>query len=232
MIKTKDGVTNDDITAAKTLALEVLNSTRERDDAHGKWFPNGIDGLSLSVSVGKDGVQVGLTLSGPKPSPGDTALAFTIPHALDTEQRVMAAAKTAAQDAANLKDCNKFVKVVANAVGIPIDPAADADAIVESIQSAPWTLLPLGDNKAAMAKAAEGKLVLAGLKKNEFKTPHSHGHVAVVHGHAVAGHPGFPHASWGSLDGTGAQAGTFDGSIRDTFPLSDLSKIHYGFRDI
>ena len=231
--KTRRPVENakDDSAVVGRLAKELIATVKEQTAQDRIWFPNGIDSLTINVSVSAQGANLSLSIAGPK-SAGIAGATAALSLLAAGEQRVMDASKEAGKIPANLADCNKFVKDVASRVGITIDPNANADRIVDIIGTGPWTPLPVGDNAAAMSKAAEGKLVVAGMKASEFTTPHSNGHVAVVHGHEVAGHPGFPHASWGSLNGSGPSAGTVDGSIRNSFPVKDLSKIHYGFRDL
>jgi len=194
----------------------------ERVSMSGKVFPNGIDQVELELGIGGPAAfSLKLKVSGPSPRTSHVSqFASTI---------VFDACKTVSGDAAAMKDCNKFVKKVASMCGITIDSGANADEIVDIIGSAPWKFdIPLGAAEAAMEKAATGFLVVAGMKKSEFSKPHSNGHVAIVHGESVAGHPGFPHASWGSLD----LNGKFYGSIRDCFPVSDLARVHYGYIQI
>jgi hypothetical protein len=216
------------------LTCALINTIRTAPgEAARIWFPGGIDAVNLAVTLSPSGVSVNLSINGPTTPVGVQApVVAARAFAVADESRVMAAVQVAGSNPANLKDCNKFVKAVASQCGVDVDANADADAIVDIITGDTWTQIAAGDNETAMAKAKEGKLVIAGMRTDEFSSPHSHGHIAVVHGHEDANHPGFPHASWGSLDGTGAQAGTVDGLLRNTFPIVDLAKVHYAFRDI
>jgi hypothetical protein len=95
-------------------------------------------------------------------------------------------------------DCSGFACTVAAAVGVPLQ--GPADNIVDTITGGgSWSKLANGP--AATAAAADGKLVLAGLKGKDQATPNEHGHVVVV----VDGGPYqglYPYAFWGSLGGT------------------------------
>jgi hypothetical protein len=127
-----------------------------------------------------------------------------------------------------MKDCNAFVKNVTGNFGVTIDPSLDADGIVDSFTSAPFTKTTM-DPSAAISWANDG-LVVAGMKRAELDGTYgnySHGHVAIVHNIADPNHPGFPMASWGTLGGRGKS----DTSIRQSFPAAacDDDAVHFAF---
>lgn len=127
-----------------------------------------------------------------------------------------------------MNDCNQFVKNVAAFVGVTIGADLDADGIVDSFSSAPFTKTTM-DPATAISWANDG-LVVAGMKKSELDGTYgsySHGHVAIVHNQADPNHPGFPMASWGTLGGRGKS----NTSIRLSFPAAacDDDAVHFAF---
>lgn len=125
-------------------------------------------------------------------------------------------------------DCNAFVKNVAGQFGVTINASLNADGIVGSFGSAPFTKTTM-DPTTAMSWANDG-LVIAGMTKTELNAgygPHSNGHVAVVHNIADSNHRNFPMASWGVLGGRGKS----DASIRLSFPAAacDADAVHFAF---
>ncbi len=132
-------------------------------------------------------------------------------------QRIINACEAAFE--ANKDDCNKFVKAVAAKFDIQI--TGNANAITDAIQGAGWT--QLADGAAAAAKAADGHLVIGGLKGADQATPSDHGHVVVV----VKGdleHDKYPKAYWGRLGGTGSKNEGVNWAWRKT----DRDNIKYG----
>jgi hypothetical protein len=122
----------------------------------------------------------------------------------------------AAQD-----DCNKFVKAVADELGITV--TGDANSIVDQIVGAGWT--KLADGKAAAHEAALGSFVIGGLKGSDQEVPSAHGHVVVV----VRGpldRNKYPTAYWGRLGGGGAKNKTINWSWRS----GDRDRVIYGAR--
>jgi len=78
----------------------------------------------------------------------------------------------------NRNNCSGFVHSVAAELGVPL-PSGNADSIMGGLaQSAEWKKLDNGEEAAK--KAAEGYLVIAGLKGNEHQPGRNNGHVAVV----------------------------------------------------
>ncbi len=99
--------------------------------------------------------------------------------------------------AANQGDCSAFARAVAGQLGVAL--AGDADQIVDTLRTSPeWT--PLANAVAAARAAANGDLVIAGLKGAEQAVPNAHGHVVVVVDGPLA-HDAYPTAYWGSLGG-------------------------------
>jgi hypothetical protein len=119
------------------------------------------------------------------------------------------------------------VKKVAGNFGVTIDAGLDADGIVGSFGSAPFTKTTT-DPATAMSWANDG-LVVGGMTKAQLNKygPHKNGHVSIVHNTADSAHPGFPMASWGSLGGRGMS----NTSIRQSFPAAacDEDKVHFAF---
>ena len=76
------------------------------------------------------------------------------------------------------KDCNKFVKEVASELRekLPGGVDADADGIMTEMDTHWRELSP----ERAILAAGQGVFVVAGLRKKDFKTPHTNGHVCVV----------------------------------------------------
>jgi hypothetical protein len=126
-----------------------------------------------------------------------------------------------------MTDCNAFVRKVAANFGVTIDSSLDADGIVGSFGSAPFTKTTM-DPATAMSWANDG-LVVAGMTKAELNKygPHSNGHVAIIHNAPDTAHPGFPMASWGSLGGRGKS----NTSVRQSFPATacDDDAVHFAF---
>jgi hypothetical protein len=127
-----------------------------------------------------------------------------------------------------MTDCNAFVKKVAGNFGVTIDATADADKIVDSFGSAPFTKTTM-DPKVAMGWAKDG-LVVAGMKQSELDPrygTYTHGHVAIVHNAEDQVHKGFPMASWGTIGGRG-QSNT---TIRQSFKAKacDDKAVHFAF---
>jgi hypothetical protein len=80
-----------------------------------------------------------------------------------------------------------------------------ANEIVDTIRGGNgWAPLPNG--AAAAKSAADGKLVIGGLKGSEQTHPDLHGHlVVVVDGQLAPTHHAYPKAYWGKLGGRGAK---------------------------
>jgi len=112
---------------------------------------------------------------------------------------------------ANRADCNRFVKAVADGVGIQEIPAnATADAILTFLNgNAGWVKLAAGDDQNAKAAADEGKFVIGGLSSGELND--SNGHVVVVvSGPFDPAHNRYPSAYWGKLNGVGSRNKTIN----------------------
>lgn len=103
---------------------------------------------------------------------------------------------------AHIGDCNGFARAVATAVGVAL--AGNADRITDVLRSAADGWTALADGTAAAAAAANGQLVIGGLKGSEQATPDPHGHVVVVVPGPLA-HDAYPTAWWGSLGGNPGQ---------------------------
>ena len=82
----------------------------------------------------------------------------------------------------NISNCNYFVDDVARELGHKSFSGRNANSIVDFLDasSASWTEV---SGKDAAMSAAQGVLVIAGLRSWEYKHPkstHGHGHVAIV----------------------------------------------------
>lgn len=123
---------------------------------------------------------------------------------------------------AHKSDCSGFAKAVANRLGIAL--TGMANDIVDEIQTAPWS--PLADGPAAAQAAAEGRLVIAGLKGAEQSVPDAHGHVVVVVQGSLA-HGLYPSAYWGRLGSVGKKNTTLNWAWRE----GDRDHLVYGAID-
>jgi hypothetical protein len=125
---------------------------------------------------------------------------------------------------AHKDDCSGFARAVATELGVPLQ--GFADQIVETLRAGEgWTSLP--DGVAAAKSAAEGKLVMAGLKGSEQAHPDAHGHVVVIVDGPLA-HGAYPTAYWGKLGGTGAQ----DKTINWAWTVEDRDRVSYAAHDV
>jgi hypothetical protein len=191
-------------------------------------FPHGIGTIDISASIepAKISLSLKITDAAGKLAPladlfvdttGDDILKYCV--SLDED------------DDAVMTDCNAFVKKVAGNFGVTIDATADADKIVDSFGSAPFTKTTM-DPKVAMGWAKDG-LVVAGMKQSELDPrygTYTHGHVAIVHNAEDQVHKGFPMASWGTIGGRG-QSNT---TIRQSFKAKacDDKAVHFAFAPI
>lgn len=126
-----------------------------------------------------------------------------------------------------MKDCYQFVKKVAAQFGVTIGANLDADGIVNSFSSPPFTKTTM-DPATAISWANDG-FVVAGMKKAELDDtdrPHSNGHVAIVHNQSDPNHEGLPMASSGTLGSRGKS----NKSIRISFPATACDEaVHFAF---
>lgn len=124
--------------------------------------------------------------------------------------------------------CNLFAIEVADRLGVTLTGLADD--IVDQIRGSAWTRLT--DGVAARDAAVQGKLVIAGMKHDEFTTPRTEGHVAIV----VPGNmnPGgwAPAGYWGSTDPVVAAKGGVGDPISLCFRAEDKAKITYACQTI
>ena len=137
-----------------------------------------------------------------------------------TAQDIISACK--AQWNAHQNDCSGFARAVAAQLGVELDGLADD--IVGEIAAAPWTVLD--DGPAAAQAAAQGQLVIAGLKGADQQVPDAHGHIVVV----VAGDLArglYPTAYWGRLGGGGQQNMT----LNYAWTAADRDHVVYGAID-
>jgi hypothetical protein len=125
---------------------------------------------------------------------------------------------------AHSNDCSAFVRAVSAQLKVPL--AGLANQIVDTIRTDPkWTRLP--DGVAANQAAADGKLVIGGLKGSEQANPDEHGHVVVV----VEGplnRDKYPSAYWGRLGGVGEK----DKTINWAWNAQDRDKVTYAAHDL
>jgi hypothetical protein len=191
-------------------------------------FPHGIGSIEVTATVEPQKIQFSLKIAD---AGGRPVSSFT--------ELTEAASRSIAADILNycvsldnnddpvMTDCNAFVKNVAGNFGVTIDAGLDADGIVGSFGSGPFTKTTT-DPATAMSWANDG-LVVGGMTKAELNKygPHTNGHVSIVHNTADSAHPGFPMASWGSLGGRGKS----NTSIRQSFPAAacDEDKVHFAF---
>jgi hypothetical protein len=121
-------------------------------------------------------------------------------------------------------DCSGFVRAVSSRLGVQMYGLADQ--IVDTIRDKnAWRQLPNG--VAAAQRAAEGKLVIGGLKGSEQSNPDPHGHVVVVVTGPLA-HDAYPSAYWGKLGGVGAKNKTTNWAWR----AEDRDRVSYAEHDI
>ena len=119
-------------------------------------------------------------------------------------------------------DCSGFARAVATRLGVTL--TGMADDIVGEIAAAPWS--PVADGPAATAQAAQGRLVIAGLRGADQQAPDPHGHVVVVVQGALA-HGLYPSAYWGRLGGVGKKDTTLNWAWRE----GDRDRLVYGAID-
>ena len=96
--------------------------------------------------------------------------------------------------------------------------------LLDEIQAAPWSRL--ADGRTAAQAAAEGRLVIAGLKGAEQSVPDAHGHVVVVVQGPLA-HDLYPTAYWGRLGSVGKKNTTLNWAWRE----GDRDHLVYGAID-
>lgn len=117
---------------------------------------------------------------------------------------------------AHKSNCSGFVRAVAQQLGVSLSGLANN--IVDQIQAAPWITLGAGAGKQAAQKAAEGYLVIGGLKAS------GHGHVVVVvEGELANGK--YPHAYWGRLNGAGKK----DQTVNYSWNASERDQVLYAY---
>jgi len=125
-------------------------------------------------------------------------------------------------------DCSGFARAVAGQLGVALNGLAND--IVDTIRAgAPWTAL--ADGIAAAQAAADGKLVIGGLRGDQQANPDPHGHVVVVvataPGQSLA-HGKYPFAYWGRLGGVGEK----DQTVNWAWKAQDLDNVTYAAHDI
>jgi len=125
---------------------------------------------------------------------------------------------------AHAGDCSGFAKAVASQLGVELDGLANE--IVDTIRSGNgWS--PLPDGVAAADSAADGKLVIGGMKGSEQANPDPHGHVVVVVAGPLA-HDAYPSAYWGRLGSRGEKNKTINWAWR----AEDRDRVSYAEHDI
>lgn len=193
-------------------------------------FPHGIGTIEINASVEPQKITFSLKITD---ATGKLASALAT-ETLDTTTSSVPpdilnyCVSLDSNDDPVMTDCNAFVKKVAGHFGVTIDPGLDADGIVDSFSSAPFTKTTM--DPATALSWANGGLVVAGMKKAELDGvygSYSDGHVAIAHNIADPNHPGFPMASWGTLGGRGKS----DTSIRQSLPAAacDDVAVHFAF---
>lgn len=193
-------------------------------------FPHGIGTIEINATVEPQKITFSLKITDATGRLGSALVATprdTVPSPVATNILNYCVSLDTSDDPV-MTDCNAFVKKVAGNFGVTISADLDADGIVDSFSSAPFTKTTM-DPATAISWANDG-LVVAGMKKAELDGTYgsySHGHVAIVHNLADPNHPGFPMASWGTLGGRGKS----DTSIRQSFPAvaCDDDAVHFAF---
>jgi hypothetical protein len=116
-------------------------------------------------------------------------------------------------------DCSGFVKAVAQHLQIN-DLQGNANDITDYLHTLPTSTT---DGVLAANWAANGFLVIAGLKGQDQASPDAHGHVVVVVTGPLA-HDKYPTAYWGQLGGVGKKATTLNWA----WTQEDRDKVIYG----
>jgi hypothetical protein len=129
---------------------------------------------------------------------------------------------------ANQADCNAFVHVVANAVGVAITGVAD-DIVNLIMTSADWTVC--ADGVAASNAASGAVLVIGGLTAAEVGNGATHGHViVVVQSTGALAFGKYPYAYWGSLDpGKVRTDGGLGTTMNYAFNATVRDNVHYAY---
>jgi len=126
----------------------------------------------------------------------------------------------------NKENCSGFVKDVAKKIGVSLPQTADADGIVDEINSK-WIKLDSG--KEAAQQASYGTFVLAGLRSTDHSPKRAHGHIVVI----VDGplyHQEYPKCWGGSTGGFTCQG---DKSVGEVWNQSDRdSVVYYAFNPV
>jgi len=123
----------------------------------------------------------------------------------------------------NSHNCSGFLQSVAAELGVPL-PAGNADAIMGALaQSSDWKRLDSGADAAQ--KAAQGYLVVAGLKGSEHSPARNNGHVAaVISGPLYRGL--YPRCWCGSIAGSVGQSQGLR-SIGEVWNRNDRDRVKY-----
>jgi len=119
------------------------------------------------------------------------------------------------------RNCSGFVRAVAGEFGAATGLGGNADAQIDAMRAG-WQAVTRDD---AVARAARGELVVAGLRSDEHATPRSHGHVAVVTpGELYRG--AYPTVWSGSLGGIAGQS-QGDRSVGQIWRVDDRDRVGY-----
>ncbi|WP_063623717.1 DUF2304 domain-containing protein [Bradyrhizobium sp. WSM1743] len=122
-----------------------------------------------------------------------------------------------------------FVIEVAHRLGISL--SGTSDQIIDAITgSASWTAL--ADGSAAREAAAQGKLVIAGVRSDAGSPPQMDGQLAIVTAGSMNAGGWAPSGYWGSTDPEIADLGGAAAPISDRFRAELKDKIIYRCRDI
>jgi hypothetical protein len=124
---------------------------------------------------------------------------------------------------AHKSDCSGFARAVAARLGVTLTGLAND--IVGEIAAAPWS--PIADGPTAAAQAAEGRLVIAGLRGSDQGASDAHGHIVVVVQGPLA-HGLYPTAYWGQLGSVGRKSMTLNWAWR----AADRDRLIYGAIDV
>ena len=133
-----------------------------------------------------------------------------------------------AQWPAHKMDCNDFAKAVAGEFGVTL--TGNADSILDQISGSGWTSLGT-DGVAASAAAAQGKLVVGGVKSADLGDAHGHV-VIVVAPTGPLGHDKYPYAYWGSLNAAIRNDGGLGKTVNFSFNSVARDKVFYASMDI
>lgn len=164
--------------------------------------------------------------------PNDSAESLCLQQAAnDSAKKVVKSCE--GQFDAHKTDCNKFLKAVANELGIhDFKDGDDADAMIDFLEASPsgWTKLGTGKHSKAHEEADTGAFVVAGMKSTDMKKVN--GHVSVITSGPMVASAGdktdYPRGFWGQLGGEGKKCE----GMNYSFPAERKTGLRYYRRDL